>query len=84
VSFNRADALVRTEMAHIQTQAAQQRYKDYGIKQVEVFVDEDEKTCEVCAAEEGKRYNINDVMPVPFHPRCRCCMVPVIDIDDDD
>ena len=84
VSFNRADALVRTEMAHIQTQAAQKRYKDYGIKQVEVFVDEDEKTCPVCAAAEGKRYNINDVMPVPFHPRCRCCMVPVIDIDDDE
>lgn len=79
VSYNRADALVRTEMAHIQTQAAQQRYKDYGIKQVEVFVDEDERTCPICAKEEGKRYNINDKMPVPFHPRCRCCMVPVIE-----
>lgn len=82
VSFNRADSLVRTEMAHIQTQAAQQRYKDYGIKQVEVFVDEDEKTCPICAAEEGKKYNVNDRMPVPFHPRCRCCMVPVVDIED--
>ena len=78
VSFNRADALVRTEMAHIQTQAAQQRYKDYGIEEVEVFVDEDERTCPVCAAEEGKRYKINERMPVPFHTRCRCCMVPVI------
>lgn len=79
VSYNRADALVRTELAHIQTQAAQQRYKDYGIKQVEVFVDEDEKTCSICAKQEGQRYNINDRMPVPFHTRCRCCMVPVIE-----
>lgn len=79
VSYNRADALVRTEMAHIQTQAAQQRYKDYGIKQVEVFVDEDERTCPICAKHEGERYNVNDKMPVPFHTRCRCCMVPVIE-----
>lgn len=79
VSFSRADALVRTEVAHIQTQAAQQRYKDYGIAQVEVWVDEDERTCPICAQHEGERYSVNDRMPVPFHPRCRCCMVPVVD-----
>lgn len=79
VSYNRADALVRTEMAHIQTQAAAQRYKDYGIKEVEVFVDEDERTCPICAKHEGERHKVNEVMPVPFHPRCRCCVVPVIE-----
>ena len=79
VSYGRADALVRTELAHIQTQAAQQRYKDYGIEQVEVFVDEDERTCPECAKHEGERYDINARMPVPFHPRCRCCMVPVVE-----
>lgn len=79
VSYSRADALVRTEMAHIQTQAAQQRYKDYGIEQVEVFVDEDERTCPICSKHEGERHNVNDTMPIPFHPRCRCCVVPVID-----
>lgn len=79
VSFNNADMLVRTELAHIQTQAAQQRYKDYGIEQMEVWVDEDERTCPICAKQEGKKYFVNEQMPVPFHPRCRCCMVPVID-----
>jgi SPP1 gp7 family putative phage head morphogenesis protein len=79
VSYGRADALVRTELAHIQTQAAQQRYKDYGIQEVEVFVDEDERTCPECAKHEGERYPINAQMPVPFHPRCRCCMVPVVE-----
>lgn len=79
VAYNRADALVRTELAHIQTQAAQQRYKDYGIEQVEVWVDEDERTCPVCAKHEGEKHNVNGQMPVPFHPRCRCCMVPVIE-----
>lgn len=78
VSYVNADMLVRTEMAHIQTQAAQQRYKDYGIQEVEVFVDEDEKTCPICASHEGEKHPINAQMPVPFHPRCRCCMLPVI------
>ena len=78
VSYNNADMLVRTEMAHIQTQAAQQRYRDYGIQEVEVFVDEDERTCPICAAHEGEKHPINAQMPVPFHPRCRCCMLPVI------
>ena len=79
VSYGRADALVRTELAHIQTQAAQQRYKDYGIAQVEVLVDVDGRTCDECKAHEGERYDITARMPVPFHPRCRCCIVPVVE-----
>ena len=79
VSYNRADSLVRTELAHIQTQAAQKRYEDYGIQEVEVLVDEDERTCPICAKHEGERYLITEQMPVPFHPRCRCCMVPVVE-----
>lgn len=81
VSYSRADSLVRTEMAHIQTQAAQKRYQDYGIQEVEVWVDEDERTCPICASHEGERYPVNGQMPVPFHPRCRCCMVPVVEVD---
>ena len=78
VSYHRADALVRTELTHIQTQAAKQRYTDYGIKEVEIYVDEDERTCPICAKLEGKRYLVNAPVPIPAHPRCRCCIVPVI------
>lgn len=84
VGYNNADMLARTEMAHIQTQAAQQRYKDYGITQVEVLVDEDERTCPICAKYEGKRYPIHGQMPVPFHPRCRCCVIPVVETEEND
>ena len=80
VSFGRTDALVRTELAHIQTQAAQKRYRDYGITELEVLADKDERQCEVCGKLHGKRYGINDKMPVPVHPRCRCCMIPVVNI----
>lgn len=81
VNYREADRLVRTEIAHIQTQAAQKRYEDYGIQEVEVWVDEDERTCPICAKHEGERHKISERMPVPFHPNCRCCMIPVIEID---
>ena len=79
VAYHRADSLVRTEMAHIQTQAAQQRYKEYGVKRVEVLVDVDDRTCPICAKHEGEIISVHEQMPVPFHPRCRCCIVPVIE-----
>lgn len=79
VSYNRADSIVRTEMAHIQTQAAQQRYKDYGVQEVEVWADEDERRCDVCGKLHKTRYPINGVLPIPAHPNCRCCIIPVVD-----
>lgn len=78
-SYNRADTVVRTEMAHIQTQAAKDRYFKSGITEVEVLVDADERTCDICAKLEGKRYPIKGTMPVPAHPRCRCTIIPRLD-----
>lgn len=79
VAYNRADNIVRTELANIQTQAAQQRYKDYGITEVELRVGRDERTCPICNKLDGTRYSIYGKMPVPVHPKCRCCILPVID-----
>ena len=79
VSYYRADSLVRTEMSHIQTQAAQKRYTDYGIQEVEVWADEDERRCEVCGRLHQKRYPIGATMPIPAHPNCRCTIIPVVE-----
>lgn len=79
VSYNRADSVVRTELAHIQTQAAQKRYEDYGIKQVQVWADEDERRCPECGKLHEKKFPANGPMPVPAHPRCRCCIIPVVE-----
>lgn len=81
VSYHRADTLVRTELAHIQTEAAKQRYTDYGIEQVEIWADPDERTCEVCGKLHQKKYPVGANVPIPAHPNCRCCIVPVIDVD---
>ena len=81
VSYHRADTLVRTEMAHIQTEAAKQRYTDYGIQQVEIWADKDERRCDVCGKLHQKKYPVGAHVPIPAHPNCRCCIVPVVDVD---
>lgn len=78
VSYHRAETLVRTEVAHIQTEAAKKRYEDYGIEYVEVLVDPDERTCELCKALIGKKWRTSETPPLPVHPNERCCLVPVI------
>ena len=78
VSYRRADSIVRTEIAHIQTQAAQQRYTDYGVEEVEIWADEDERRCPDCGKLHQKKYKVGEVVPIPRHPNCRCCIVPVI------
>lgn len=82
VSYSRADALVRTELAHIQTEAANRRYEDYGVQQVEIWADEDERRCEVCGKLHMTKYNVGAHVPIPAHPRCRCCIVPVVDDEE--
>ena len=78
VSYRRADTLVRTELVHIQTRAAEERYKSYGIEQVEVLVSIDDRTCDECAELDGQVFPINAAPILPLHPNERCCLVPVI------
>lgn len=79
VGYNNADMIARTELAHIQTEAAKRRYEDYGIQQVEIWADPDERTCEVCGKLHEKKYPVGAHVPIPAHPRCRCCIVPVVE-----
>lgn len=79
VSYNNADSIVRTEMSHIQNQAARKRYEDIGAKEIEVWASEDERRCDICGKLHEKRFPIGAAVPIPAHPRCRCCILPVIE-----
>lgn len=79
VSYSRADALVRTELAHIQTEAAKRRYEDYGIQKVEFWAAPDERTCPICSKLHKTIYPVGASVPLPAHPRCRCCLLPVVE-----
>lgn len=78
-TYYEANRLVKTELAHIQTVAAQQRYKDAGLNEFQVWADKDERRCEICGKLHKKKYKINEAAPIPAHPNCRCCIVPVIE-----
>ena len=86
VAYNRADTLVRTEMAHIQTQAAKQRYEDYGLRYYE-FLGNDDDTCGNhsvdCHELDGERFLFSEmtigVNAPPIHPNCKCCIIPVVE-----
>jgi SPP1 gp7 family putative phage head morphogenesis protein len=86
VSYRQAESLVRTEIAHIQVQAAAQRYKDYGLEEYEYFADTDEKTCPICGKLDGKKFKylemkIGENAP-PLHTNCRCDILPVVKIGE--
>jgi SPP1 gp7 family putative phage head morphogenesis protein len=86
VSFNRADTLVRTEVAHIQTQAAAQRYQDYGLEKYEILGNHDDSCGQNgidCHKMNGKVFYYNQMVigknAPPFHPNCRCSILPVVE-----
>ena len=84
VSYNNADMLARTELAHIQTQAAEQRYKDSGVEWVQIWAPKDERQCKVCGKLHKTKYRVGvDKIPLPAHPRCRCGVIPFDELASD-
>ena len=86
VSYSRADTLVRTELCHIQTMAAKQRYEDYGLKYYEILGNDDDSCGNHsvdCHDMNGKRFLYSEmkagVNAPPFHPNCKCAIIPVVD-----
>ena len=83
VTYNQAENLVRTEMAHIETQAALDRYKSSGTEKIRIIVDPDERTCDVCTKWDDKIVDISEAHTgkncPPFHPRCRCAVAAVVE-----
>lgn len=77
--FNTALTLVRSEAIHYMNQAALMGYKDAGIMYVQILAAVDERTCEDCGKYHEKIYPIDKCPILPFHPNCRCTIIPVTD-----
>ena len=77
--FNESLRLVRTESMHYMNQAALMRYKDSGIDKVQIIAALDERTCSECGKYHEKIYLIDKCPVLPFHPNCRCTVIPYID-----
>ena len=76
-SFNVAHRLVRTETINYMNRSALRGYKDAGVKKVQWWAAEDERTCEICGANHEKEYEIEKAPILPCHPGCRCTWLPV-------
>lgn len=93
VAYNVADRLIRTETAHAFTQASVNQYKDEGVQQVKILTIDDAPNakakakvqsgngaCDYCLEKRKEgAMNINTAELPPYHPNCRCCIIPVVD-----
>lgn len=70
-AYNNARRLVRTETAHVQNKATQDRYKDAGFTKYRIIAEPD--CCEVCADLAEQIFDIDELV-IPAHPNCRCAM----------
>lgn len=86
VSYHQAETLVRTEIAHVQTEAAKKRYQDYGLLKYQILGNEDDSCGNHsidCHKMDGKQFlyaemRIGTNAP-PFHPNCKCRIIPVVE-----
>lgn len=79
VGFSQADRIARTELAYVQNKSSIDKYAAAGVEYFEVLNTEDDRNCDECV---GGRFRIEEAevgvnMP-PFHPNCRCTVIPVI------
>ena len=84
---SKARTLVNTEINHIQTEAAAQRYKDSGLDQYMYLgreKHEKELHCE-CKKLDGKIFSFSEKVVgknyPPMHPNCRCRIKPIMKDD---
>ena len=80
ISRRSAEALARTAVNAVTTQARQLTYEENqdildGWSYVATL---EPSTCEVCAALDGEEYDISAGPYPPRHPNCRCTTVPVV------
>ena len=73
-AYNNARRLVRTETAHVQNKATQDRYREAGFTKYRIIAEPD--CCDVCADLAEQVFDIDDLV-IPAHPNCRCAMAAI-------
>ena len=78
--FNAAHRLVRTETMHVLSESSKEGYKAAGVKKIQFWAAEDERTCDQCGKLHGKVYDFDSAPVLPLHPNCRCTYLPVMEL----
>lgn len=78
-SYKNAERLIRTETAHIHSEADKAAYNEAGVEEYEYMATLDARTCETCGALDGKVFKVKDAKPgvnyPPMHPNDRCTTI---------
>lgn len=81
--YSNALRLVHTETCWIQNKATIDSYKEADVKKYEFMAFLDKRTSTKCRDLDGTTFKVEEaksgVNLPPLHPRCRSCVVPVID-----
>lgn len=72
-----AERVARTETIYASNNGAIEAYAQAGVERWEWLATEDERTCEICMALDGKTYPISRPFEIA-HPNCRCAALPVL------
>ena len=74
-----ADRIAITESARIQSDVAEESFKEYGIEQYMWIAEID--ACDECQSYDGEIFNMSDssAPKIPAHPFCRCNLSPYVD-----
>jgi HK97 family phage portal protein len=80
----RAGLIAATETTRSYSNANQIAYQESGVVQrIEVQTARDERVCPICGSIWGRRFPLATGVPnmglPPFHPGCRCWILPVVD-----
>lgn len=87
--YRNAERLVRTELTHVQNEAAAAGYQKCGLDRYEFLAADDARTNgDICSSINGKVFRFADKsigtnFP-PMHPNCRCTILPVLEKDNND
>ncbi len=75
-----AERLARTETKRVTYVAHNDAYEDMGVEELEYRCANggDHRTCDICRADQGKRYKRGSEPTLPRHPNCRCVYIPVV------
>ncbi len=78
-SRSKAETVARTEVMYGLNQGTIRRYWEDGIEKVEWLAGPDDRCCDTCVNNNGKKYPVNEAPTLPVHPNCRCTWIPVIE-----
>lgn len=84
VGITRARTIARTEIMAGVNEGIKDRYKAAGVEKGEWLAAADDIVCPDCEDLDGKQFPLDSFPDCPGHPQCRCSILPVIEIPEED